>query len=209
MRYIGLDISTNTGYAIFDKDTLVDYGVFTIKVQDYKADVKTFKDFPESYPLNFLKTSDEIAKQCIQIIAKNNIDMVIIEHSEKGKQRLSQRLLEWTHMALIKELILNKIPFKYILVNDWRNAVKCYIKYWPDHQDWNKKVKGAKKKAEPTKTGMLVPKIDGKRVSAINQKKLSVIIANKDYGISIKDNNIADAINMAHAANILGMVSWQ
>jgi len=207
MRYIGLDISTNTGYAIFEKDELINYGVFTRKVENYKADVKTYKDFPESYPQNFIVTCEEITQQCIRIIQEHNVDMVIIEHPEKGKQRLSQRLLEWTHLILVKELIKNNIPFKYILVSDWRSAVKCYIKYWPDHQEWNKQVKGAKKKAIPTKTGMLVPKIDGKRVSAINQKKLSIIIANRDYSINIKDNNIADAINMAHAANELGMIA--
>ena len=64
----------------------------------------------------------------------------------------------------------------------------------------------AKAKAIPTKMGMLVPKLGGKRVSTINQKKLSIIIANDYYGLSIKDNNIADAINMARAARELKMV---
>lgn len=206
MRYIGLDISTNTGYAIFDDNVLSTYGVFTRKVEGYKADVKSYKDFPECYPNNFIKTIEEITSECIKIIEDHKVEMVIIEHPEKGKQRLSQRLLEWTHLTLVKELNNKKIPFKYILVSDWRSVVKCYLKYWPDHQEWNKKVRGAKKKATPTASGMLVPKIEGKRVSVTNQKKLSILIANKNYGIDIKDNNIADAINMAHAAKELGMV---
>ena len=205
-RYIGLDISTNTGYAVFEDEKLISYDVFTEKVQDYKADIKKYSDLPDCYPDNFIATADNITKKCIDIIKSNNIDMAIIEHPEKGKQRLSQRLLEWTHLTLVKELKKENIPFRYILVSDWRTVVKCYIKYWPEHQDWNKQVRKAKAKAIPTKMGMLVPKLGGKRVSTVNQKKLSVIIANEYYGISIKDNNIADAINMARAAKELNMV---
>ena len=206
IRYISLDISTNTGYAVFEDDQLIKYGVFTHKVEEYKADIKTYVDLPKCYPDNFLKTVKAITDQCIQTIQENNIEMVIIEHPESGKQRLSQRLLEWTHLTLVNELNRNKIPFKYILVNDWRAVVKCYLKYWPEHKDWNKQVRKAKAKAIPTKKGNLVPKIDGKRVSTVNQKKLSIMIANNYYNLEIKDNNIADAINMARAAKELKIV---
>jgi len=206
IRYIGLDISTNTGYAIFEDSELIKYGVFTRKVDGYKADIKTFEDFPDSYPNNFLITADAITEECIKVIQENNIDMVIIEHPESGKQRLSQRLLEWTHLTLVRELNKHSIPFKYILVNDWRGVVKCYLKYWPEHQDWNKQVRKAKSKAIPTEKGNQIPKIDGKRVSAVNQKKLSIMLANSHYNLQIKDNNIADAINMARAAKELKIV---
>jgi len=198
-RYISLDISTNTGYAIFDNDKLLDYGVFTRKVKNYKADVKSYKDFPECYPDNFLETIDTITAECMRIIQNNQIDLVIIEHPELGKQRLSQRLLEWTHLTLVRALKNENTPFKYILVSDWRSLVKCYLKYWPEHQTWNKEVRKAKAKATPTKKGNKIPKIDGKRVSATNQKKLSILIANQHYLINVKDNNIADAINIGRA----------
>ena len=198
-KYISLDISTNTGYAIFEDTKLTDYGVFTFKAREYKADIKTYKDLPECYPVNFLEVADKITNGCMQLIKDNNIDLVIIEHPENGKQRLSQRLLEWTHLTLVRELRKIEMPFKYILVNDWRGVVKCYLKYWPEHQIWNKEVKKAKAKAIPTKTGMKVPKIEGKRVSAMNQKKLSILIANQHYFITVKDNNIADAINIGRA----------
>jgi len=198
-KYISLDISTNTGYAIFDNTKLLDYGVFTRKVKEYKADVKNYKDLPEIYPDNFLETADVITAECMKLITNNQIDLVIIEHPENGKQRFSQRLLEWTHLTLVRALKDAQVPFKYILVSDWRGHVKCYLKYWPEHQTWNKEVRKAKAKAIPTEKGTKVPKIEGKRVSATNQKKLSILIANQHYLINVKDNNIADAINTGRA----------
>jgi len=199
LKYISLDISTNTGYAVFEDAKLINYGVFTRKVKNYKADVRTYKDLPDCYPENFLETVDIITEECMKLIVDNQIDMAIIEHPENGKQRLSQRLLEWTHLTLVRALKAANVPFKYILVSDWRRVVNCYLKYWPEHQIWNKEVKKAKAKAIPTKKGTLVPKIDGKRVSAMNQKKLSILIANQHYLISVKDDNIADAINIGRA----------
>ena len=110
-KYISLDISTNTGYAIFEDTKLTEYGVFTCKAKNYKADVRTYKDFPDCYPDNFLVVADILTAECMRLILNNKIDLVIIEHPESGKQRLSQRLLEWTHLTLVRELNKYKIPF--------------------------------------------------------------------------------------------------
>ena len=203
--FIALDLSTNTGYAIFKDTKLIKYDVFTRKVPGYKADVKSYKDFPKEYPINFLDTAEAIAEECIRVIQENKIDKVVIEHCEGAKQRLSQRLLEWTHFALIQRLKALGIDFKYLLVHDWRDVVGCYLKRWPDYQKFNQKVRAAKKKATPTKSGMLIAKIDGKRVGPVNQKKLSIIIANEKYGLEIKNDNMADAINLGRAAIELGL----
>jgi hypothetical protein len=199
-KFIALDISTNTGYAIFDKGSLLKYDVFTSKVVGYKADVKCFSDFPKEYPYNFIATAKILAAGCLKVIEENDIRYAIIEHPEAAKQRLSQRLLEWTHYELALRLQAAKIEFKYLLVHDWRKQVGCYIKQWPEHAKWNKLVRDAKKKATPTKSGAMIAKLDGKVVSAVNQKKLSIIIANEKYGIAIKNDNIADAINLGRAA---------
>jgi len=204
-KIIALDISTNTGYAIFEDDKLIAYDVFTIKVVNYKADVKCFSDFPKEYPDNFLLTAQKLADGCMKVIQEHQITKVIIEHPEAGKQRLSQRLLEWTHYALVLRLKEAGLDYRYLLVHDWRCQVNCYIKHWPDYQKWNLKIRAAKKVAVPTKNGSICAKIDGKRVSAINQKKLSIIIANEKYGIQIKNDNIADAINIGRAAVELGV----
>jgi len=207
VKFIALDISTNTGYAIFEGGKLTKHDVFTIKASNYKADVKCFSDFPKEYPDNFLVTAQKIASKCLEIIRENGITKVIIEHPEAGKQRLSQRLIEWTHYALALALKEASIDFRYLLVHDWRLQVGCYLKLWPEYQKWNQKIRAAKKKAIPTKSGAICAKIDGKRVAAINQKKLSIIIANEKYGLAIKDDNIADAINIGRATVELGVFS--
>ena len=197
-----MDVSTNTGFAVFKGDILDSYGLISIKIPEYKSDIKKFSDFPEAYPKNFVTTSLTLASQIKELLVEEKIEYVVIEHTEKGKQRLSQRTLEWFHFAIVKMLLDLNIPFKYLLVSDWRKVVKCYLTCWPEHIAFNKQVKEAKKKATPTKTGRKTARIDGKRVSKMDFKKLSILIANKEYGLEIDDDNIADAINIGTAAMI-------
>lgn len=204
-RYISLDLSTNTGYAIFEHEShaynLIKYGVFTKKVKNYKANIRSFKDFTDDYPENYLITANTISAMCINIILVNEIDCVVIEHPEHGKQRMSQRLLEWVHLTLIQKLRKLQVPFKYILVKDWRQIVNCYIKNFPELHEQNKQIRKIK-----NKTGKKIATIEGKRIGCINQKKLSIIIANNTYNLNIKNDNIADAINMGRAAYELQII---
>lgn len=196
MRFLSLDVSTNTGWAIFDDAKLTHFGVFTCKVPGYKAAIKSYKDFPETYPYNFMDTADEIAKKCKEIADEFQPDNIVIEHTEGSKQRISQRLLEWTHYTIYQILRNDLIPSYYLLVADWRTQVKCYLKYWPEHSKWNKEVAKAKKITPPRKR----PRINGNVVSRIDLKKLSILIANEHFDIQTKNDNIADAINLGRAA---------
>ncbi len=199
VRYLSLDISTNTGWAVFEDDQLLEYDVFVKKVLGYKADIKSYQDLPFNYPDNIINTADLIASDSLSLVLKHDCEYVVIEHPEIGKQRISQRLLEWTQICVYKTLS-SHAKVKYLLVADWRKQTKCYLKHWPDFQKWNKIVKAAKKIAKPTKTGRKLAKIDGKVVSKMDQKKLSIFIANQHYGLNIKNDNIADAINLGRAA---------
>ena len=207
---MALDISSNNGFAVFQNEKLIAQNVFVRKVEGYKADVKTFNDLPEQYPYNFMEASEDVARRFLLVYEEHVCSMAIIEHPELGKQRLSQRLLEWNHYAICKKFKENGIPIKYILVADWRKKVKCYMKFWPEHQKWNKEVIKAQKIAKKTKPAKgrtkVMAKIDGKVVSKINQKKLSIILANEKYDLELKDDNIADAINIGRAAWELGLV---
>jgi len=211
-KWISLDISTNTGFAVFIADStekryiLDSYGLINAKIIDYKSDIKKYTDFPDSYPTNFLYTSMVLAREIRTLLIEEKADFVVLEHTEKGKQRLSQRTLEWYHYAICNMLLERKMPFKYLLVSDWRKEVNCYIKHWPEHIAYNKQIKAAKKIAKPTKTGRILARIDGKVVSKVDQKKLSILIANQAYGLDISDDNIADAINIGTATINLGLV---
>lgn len=204
MRFMALDISTKTGYAIFDDNNLIQHGLINLqKPAHYKADVKTFADLPEDYPNSFIETAEALAKQCLDTFLLHDCELVIIEHTEKGKARLSQRLLEWINYAVYQEFRKRSIPTRYIFVSDWRNIVKCYLKYWPEYKTWNSKIAKLKKAAIPTKSGAKIAKIDGKIVTRVDQKKLSIILANEAFGLNLKDDNIADAVNIGRAAFLL------
>ena len=201
MKYLALDLSTKTGYAVFDGDTLIEYGLIkSEKKSHYKSDVKSYKDLGDNYPLNFINTAKEVTRMCKEVYTQHKCEFAVIEHTETGKARLSQRLLEWINYAVANEFLERGIPIKYLFVSEWRNATKCYLKYWPEHKLWNTKINKLKAKATPTKSGAKIAKIDGKIVTKVDQKKLSIIIANEAYGITIKDDNIADAINLGRAA---------
>ena len=204
MKFMALDISTKTGYAIFKNNDLVECGRVDLqKPSHYKADVKTFRDLPVDYPLCFIQTAETLATQCAYIFLRHECDMVVIEHTEKGKARLSQRLLEWINYAVVEEFRKRTIPIQYLFVSDWRTVTKCYLKYWPEYKLWNSKVAKLKKTATPTKSGARIAKIDGKIVTKVDQKRLSILLANEAYSLELKDDNIADAINLGRAAYVL------
>lgn len=206
MDLIAFDLSTHTGYAVFHDGNLIDHGVLEIEpISNYKADVKSYKDLPEEYPFNLMTAAQQVAISCYQVYLKYPNSKVVIEHIEKGKQRISQNLLAFIHYAFLEQF--REIGVRYLLVSDWRNQTKCYLKYWPEYRAWNAKVGRAKRKATPTKAGAKVAKIDGKIVSRIDLKKLSIIIANEHYSLDVKNDNTADAINLGRAAIELGLWS--
>lgn len=199
MKFLSLDLSTNSGYAVFENEKLEAYGLVSYKAKNYKADVKKYSDLPEEYPYNFIDVADKFGAMAVELYQKHGCERVVIEHTEKGKQRLSQRLLEWINLAVVQAFTRIEVKVDYLLVSDWRSYCKCYLKYWPEARVWNAKIVKLKKVAVPTKSGAKIAKIDGKIVTKINQKKLSIILANDFYSLSIKDDNIADAINIGRA----------
>lgn len=202
MKLLSLDISTNTGWSFFEGDNLVEYGKYEINVKDYKAEIKSYLDYPKAYPKNFIDASYEQLEQIKPLLEKFKPDLVVIEETNKSRQRFSQKLLEWTHFVVVSYLLEIDQKFQYLTTFCWRKQVKCFLKEWPEHKKYNILVGKARKKTEPTKTGSRVAKIDGKIVSTINQKKLSVILVNQYYGLELKltDDDVADSINLGRAA---------
>jgi hypothetical protein len=204
MKLLALDVSTKTGFAVFDDKKLVEFGLIkSSRPSHYKADVKTYKDLRPEYPTDFINTAESIAKECLDLAVTHECPLVIIEHTEKGRARLSQRLLEWINLVVAKTLLDNGIQIRYLFVSDWRTVTKCYLKYWPEYKAWNSKIAKLKLKALPTKSGAKIAKIEGKIVTKVDQKKLSIILANEAYGLELKDDNIADAVNLGRAACVL------
>jgi hypothetical protein len=199
-------MSSHTGYALFVKNEPVDYGLVEVPIENFKSDIKAYSDLPEDYPFNLIRSArkmvDELFKYYDELGEKIPI---IIEHTEAGKYRISQKYLEILHSLFLLEAEKREVKICYMLNSDWRKQVKCYIKDHPEVKKWNSKVSRAKKKATPTKTGRKLAKIDGKVVRKLDQKDLSIKIANDFYGLDLKDDNIADAINLGRACCELGI----
>ena len=178
MRILSLDISTHTGWSVFDNERLIEYGKYNIHVSGYKAEIKSYKDYPASYPKNFIDAANSQENKVNELLKLYNPDAVVIEETNKSRQRFSQKILEWMHFTVVSLLLSKNQKFGYITTTCWRKQTNCYMKDWPEYKKWNYKVSQAKKTAKLTKSGSRVAKINGKVVSAINQKKLSVILAN-------------------------------
>lgn len=204
---LSLDLSTHTGWAFYKGGVLADVGYFDVKIENYVANIRKWTDIPSVYPYNLMTAAKFMSSKCITLWHQLGEPNIVTEHTEGSKHRISQRTLEFIHFALFSEfeeqMVIGQHSIKYLLNSDWRKHCKCYIKEWPEYQKWNKEVSKAKKKAKPTKSGARVAKIDGKIVSPIDQKKLSIIIAKKnhpDFADRIDNDNTADAVNLGDAA---------
>lgn len=200
MKILSLDVSTHLGWALFEGETPTKYGLLEVQVKDFKSDIRSYRDYSPTYPANLLDASWSTLSNVKGLIDEHKPDFIVIEETNKAKQRFSQKLLEWMHYCLVSHFISQDLKFGYLTSNCWRKQVNCYVKNWPEYTRWNAQVGRAKKKATPTKAGAKVAKIDGKIVTRIDSKKLSIIIANAKYGLEIDDDNIADALNMGRAA---------
>lgn len=201
-RLLSIDMSTHTGWALFRTDgLLLQYGTYDVPIDGFKAEIKTFRDYPKQYPGNLIDAAHRQLKAIQKLVHQLEPHYVVVEETNKSRQRFSHKALEYMHFALAEHMLgRSDVEFKYLTTKCWRDVVKCYIKHWPEYAKWNGKVGRLKAKAVPTKAGAKVAKLDGKIVTRIDQKKLSVILANEHYKIEIDDDNIADAINMGRAA---------
>lgn len=203
-RWISFDLSSHTGWALWQDSQLLEAGVFHVEIEDFVHNIKTYKDFRKSYPQNLKTACEKVVHECAELCVKYAVKFIVTEHTEGSSFRFSQRFLEWLHLLFFEEMMARDVRFYYLLNSDWRNAVKCYVKYWPEIQEHNKNYSKARRKAAISKSGAKIVKIDGKRIGRIDQKKLSIHIA-KEFlekigkELEIEDDNMADAINIGHA----------
>ena len=210
---LALDLSTKTGWAYFSaQGKLTQVGSFTHKIDKYAANIKSWKDFPSEYPWNFMDTSVEVSNSVRLLAMELNCPKIVIEMTEGSRHRISQRTLEFIHYAVLNILQTSgysSTKLKYILNSDWRRDTRCYISQWPEFVKYNKEVSKAKKKSVPNKAGAKVAKIAGKVVSKYDAKKISIHIAKTNYPLFAdrigSNDDIADAINLGHAAYNLGV----
>lgn len=172
MNLLSLDISTNTGYAVFKDNEIIALGVITLKSKDIDYKKSSAKSITE-----MLKKVDELSYQITKLIHDYEIDEVVIEQTNKGRARYTQKFLEWLHYGAIRSVIiaLNKLP-NYMDSSEWRKLNSLNLT--DIDKKHNKKVSQNIVKGKITK------------------KHLSVRLVNNIYKLDfkIKDNDKADAI---------------
>lgn len=194
MKILSLDLSTSTGYAILENSKLLDYGIITRKIPEFKMNIVKYTDYPESYPNNFIKTAILVASDCMKLLKEHKPDLVVIEETNLSRQRFSQKALEFIHFSVCTTLMKHKQEFKYLTQTCWRQAVGAYA----TAED---KKMSAKASRYRKKNNVKIAVIDGKIYGKKTSKHHSVRVANELFGLDLilKDNDIADAINLAVA----------
>lgn len=174
MKVMGFDVSSKTGWCVFEDNTLKDFGLLKVEIQNFNVNKEPSKE--KEYPGNILKAADQMATLIYGKILDSRPDLVVIENTVKGRNRHTQRLLEWIHKSLMDYMIESKYKFKYVDPSEWRS--KLNIRMSKDDKKNNRDVSSGKKRGR------------------ITRKHLSVRWVNENFklNLKLKDNDIADCI---------------
>jgi hypothetical protein len=193
MKVLGLDISTSAGWAFLEDAQLVSFGHIGLK--------KTVHEYG-SYPWNYLDAANEMATLLFEKVQVINPDMIVIEETNLGKSRYSQKLLEFIHLSLMSRLSIwrDMRPGRsvvYLSSSTWRQALGLQM----SKEDKRNNAKLSKAKKIATESGA---KLDKKALGVrgkINKKHLALRYVNETYGLNlkVKDNDAADAICLGAA----------
>lgn len=167
MKVLSLDLSTHTGWAVLESNpqqasiSLIGHGCC-------KA-----ISCPKLYPYGYIFKAKELAEQIEQVYDAYLPDFIVVEDTNRGQQRYTQKFLEFIHFAVFDKFILNGWEkIYYISSSEWRSHQA--VRLSKEQRSVNKK--------------KIKPKVTLKHVAV--QKTNSL------FGLQLKqkDNDIADAI---------------
>jgi Holliday junction resolvasome RuvABC endonuclease subunit len=189
MRLLALDVSSKTGWSVWEDGTYVTSGALA----QYHIPNFNVNDHPEkqaAYPFNVMDAAIAVTAAIGVLISEIAPDFLVIEHTTKGRNRSTQRWLEWLHFALVSSLRVRGMPFQYRDPSEWRKAVGMVLT--KEQKKNNREVSQGKKRGRVTK------------------KHLAVNMVNDRYHLKllVKDNDQADAIllGLGHL-NIMGTIN--
>jgi hypothetical protein len=200
MKVLALDISTKTGWGVFEKDehdplfdvtqSLIKYGLIKNpkKVGEYGK-----------YPWSYLNACSAMGQQLLLLAQTEKPDVIVIEETNGSKARYTQKVLEMLHCCLLERLAvyMTGTPVYYINSSEWRKTLGLVLS--KEDKKNNKKLKVAKKLSEAT--GKKLNRVELGIRGITNKKHIAVRYVNETYGLNfrIKDNDIADAICLGTA----------
>ena len=183
MKVLALDISTKTGWAVFEDGKLTKYDTIRLpkKIGEYGK-----------YPWSYLTATETMAQQLVNLAQKEFPDAIVIEETNNARSRYSQKALEYIHCCFLYKWAGRDAPVYYINSSAWRSALGLVLS--KDDKKNNKKLKVAKKLAEATekKLDRVVLGIRG----MVSKKHIAIRYVNETFGLTlkVKDNDQADAI---------------
>ena len=174
MRILALDASTKCGWALFENGAYARSGALPqIKVEDFNVNAEP--NHSRFYPYNVVDAARQVAVKVGNLVGETGPDVVVVENTVRGRNRNTQRLLEFCHLEILR-MLRNAVPVVYMDPSEWRKIVDMRLSV-ADKVN-NKAVSAGKKRGR------------------IKQKHLSVRMVNELYGLDLilKDNDQADAI---------------
>jgi hypothetical protein len=208
MATLGLDLSTSTGWAIFDDAQPVSFGNISKRMGWNAA----------PYPANFILVADDIAEQVVTLLrAHPEVSDVVIEEINKTSSRFgsrfAQKCLDMIHYSVLKELLATPVKIHYINTSDWRRTLKLSVadtrKLAKPYLLELKKRKAALAMAsKPDKKAAKASLDEHKAVlrklcihGKVDKKSISVAYCNATWGMDLKkgDDDTADALCQVQA----------
>lgn len=112
MKVLAFDLSTKTGWALFENGKLSCFGQLKSSVVGDETH--------ELYPQNFIAMANVMAQEVLKKVLSSKPDYIVTEETNKGKNRFSQKQLEFIHFA-VNTAVSRKIY--YIDTSDWRSTL--------------------------------------------------------------------------------------
>ena len=132
MKILALDLSTKTGWSYLLDGKIISYGLVVSKIEGDETS--------SNYPQNYIDMAKHLANQLKDIYYRIEPDFVVIEETNKGKNRFSQKCLEFIHYAVNDVL---KIKVHYVDTSEWRHLLDISLS--KDDRSANKEVLCARK----------------------------------------------------------------
>ena len=223
MRILTLDLSTSTGYAVFDvpdlsgdihvvPPSLVNHGVFKLE--------KPILEYGP-YPWCYWRASFQIAIQIAKFREKlfldtgRDLDHVVIEETNLGKNRYSQKILEFIHCQVLLALGnmekaraplvggVSEVGITYLSSSEWRTNLGLTMS--KDQKENNRALTAIRRKIRAKYHGLKSPEARAALATSkkelgikgkVTKKHVALDFVNKLYGFKLKakDDDIADAI---------------
>lgn len=196
MKILSLDISSKTGWTLLEGEQapaalpkILERGRITVQDLGFESVINAGQ-----YPWSFIRVATAMAVAIMGLVLQFSPDRIVIEDTSESKNRFAQKLLEWIHFAVLKELIANRVAVDsviYVQVGSWRSTLD--LRMTKEDKKNNANVSLAKR------TGASKASLGLK--GKVTKKHLALRFVETNFGLKlkVKDNDIADAICLGTA----------